>query len=106
MEKKLPVQYTGKWLFQLQQERTLQFRIASEQETSSHVLIEGHEISELLDYLYDNRELIYDATHDQDMRHLESNEISENMLINKQKEHRVEPTRYFDNGARRIRANT
>jgi hypothetical protein len=105
MEKRLPVQHTGKWLFHLQQERTLQFHIASEQGGSSHVLIEGHAISALLDYLYDHRELIYDATHDQEMRHLEANETSDDLPINKRKERRVEPTRYFDDGVRRTRAN-
>jgi hypothetical protein len=103
MEKRLPIQNTGKWIFHLQQEQTLQFRIASEQGASSDVLIEGHEISALLDYLYDHREAIYEATHDQQTRDLEAQEVRKTGLASKSERQRVEPVRYFDDGVRRVR---
>jgi len=43
------VRSTGGWTFDLQLAHTLQFRITSEQGASGHILIEGHDISTLLD---------------------------------------------------------
>jgi len=73
----LPVQSTGKLAFHLQPGQSLQLHITSTQETSEQIIIEGHDISALLDYLYDNRELVYDATHDQEMRLLEAREAAD-----------------------------
>lgn len=106
MKNRQLVEQTGKWLFQLQQEHTLQFRIASEQGAGSHILLEGHDISALLDYLYDHRELIYEATHDQEMRHKEAMAAGEDPTADGPAKRRVEPTRYFDDGVRRTRATT
>ena len=105
MEKKLSVQHTGKWIFHLQQENTLRFHIASEQEANGQILIEGHEISALLDYLYNHRELIYEATHDQDLRHLEALEIHTESIAHQANEHHVAPVLYFDDGVQRIKAD-
>jgi hypothetical protein len=105
MEHKLPVQHTGKWVFHLQQEKTLQFHITSEQEANGQILIEGHEISALLDYLYDHRELIYDATHDQALRHLEALEAYQHVAPRSSTPHRIQPVRYFDDGEQRRRAD-
>src|SRR5947207_15619940 len=77
----LPVQSTGRWTFHLQLAQTLQFRITSDQEASGQIIIEGHDISTLLDYLYDNRELIYDATHDQEMLRLEAEQASNSPIV-------------------------
>ena len=72
---KLPTQSTGKCTFHLQLSQTLQFHISSEEEgMNGHVIIDGHDISALLDYLYDNRDLIYDATHDEETRLTEAGE--------------------------------
>jgi hypothetical protein len=106
MENERVAERTGKWIFQLQQEQGLQFRIASEQEENSHILIEGHEISELLDYLYERRELIYEATHDQETRRREAKAAREASAINGLKKRRVEPTLYLDDGIQRTRATT
>ena len=79
----------------------MQFRIASEQGTDAPVLIEGHDISVLLDYLYSHRELIYEATHDQERRRLEAIEARQARL----RRPRVEPVLYFDDGVQRVRAD-
>ncbi len=71
---KLPAQNTGKWTFHLQFAQTLQFHITSEEGVNGQVIIDGHDISALLDYLYDNRDLIYDATHDEETRLTEAGE--------------------------------
>src|SRR5260370_34385455 len=59
-----PVRSNGRWMFDLQVAHTLQFRITSEQGAGGDIFMEGHDISTLLDYLYDDRELIYEPTHD------------------------------------------
>jgi hypothetical protein len=99
----LPVQSTGRWTFHLQLARALQFHIISEQ--SGQILIEGHDISTLLDYLYDNRELIYDATHDPEMRRLEAMEAFSDPIATQLEQRRVEPILYLDDGKQRTRAN-
>jgi hypothetical protein len=115
IERKIPmaegpsVRNTGGWTFDLQlahTSQTLQFRITSEQGTSGHILIEGHDISTLLDYLYDHREMIYDATHDQEMRRLEAMEAGDVPTVAGPKQRRVEPILYFYDGRERTRANT
>jgi hypothetical protein len=105
LEKRLPDQSTGKWIFHLQQERTLQFSIASEQEASSTILIEGHDISTLLDYLYTHRELIYDATHDRDLRLLEAKDPGNDSPATWLEGRQVKRTLYLDNGVQRTRAD-
>ncbi len=102
MADRLPVQSTGRWTFHLQLARTLQFHISSEQ--SGQILIEGHDISTLLDYLYDNRELIYDATHDQETQRLEAMEAFADPIATQLEQRRVEPILYLDDGKQRIRA--
>lgn len=104
MENGRQVERTGKWLFHLQHEHPLQLHITSLQGESDHMLIEGHEISELLDYLYDHQDLIYEATHDQERRRTEALEASARSRVRRQEKRRVEPTRYFDDGVQRIRA--
>jgi hypothetical protein len=104
MENGRSVEQTGKWLFHLQHEHSLQLRITSLQEAGDHMLIEGHEISELLDYLYDHRDLIYEATHDQERRRTEALEASARSSVKRREKRRVEPTRYFDDGMQRIKA--
>jgi hypothetical protein len=99
----LPVQESGRWTFHLQLARTLQFHISSEQ--SGQILIEGHDISTLLDYLYDHRELIYEATHDQETRHLEAMEAFADPIATQLEQRRVEPVLYLDDGIERTRAN-
>src|SRR5205809_3860985 len=94
----LPIQSTGRWTFHLQLAQTLQFRITSEQEASSHMIIEGHDISTLLDYLYDHRELIYDATHDQELRRLEAREGLDNPTDGGVKRLEIERIFYADDG--------
>jgi hypothetical protein len=101
----LPVRSTGRWTFHLQLAQTLHFYITSEQEASGHIIIEGHDISTLLDYLYDHRELIYDATHDQETRHLEAMEAFDAPTATPPDERRSERILYFDDGRERIRAN-
>src|SRR6266571_7288294 len=94
---------TGGWTFDLQLAHTLQFRITSEQGASGHILIEGHDISTLLDYLYDHRELIYDATHDQETRRLEAMEAFVDPIATRLEQQRVEPVLYLDDGIERTR---
>ena len=98
------VRDTGGWTFDLQLAHTLQFRITSEQGASGHILIEGHDISTLLDYLYDHRELIYDATHDQETLRLEAMEVEDVPTFARPELRRVEPILYFDDGIERTRA--
>jgi hypothetical protein len=68
-------------------------------------MIEGHAISEMLDYLYDNRELIYNATHDQERRRLEAMETFDGSLAARLEERRVERILYLDDGIERTRAD-
>jgi hypothetical protein len=105
MEKSFPIQQSGKWIFHLQHDNTLQFHIASEQEGASPLLIEGHEISVLLDYLYSHRELIYEATHDQELRKIEALEAQRESVTHTSVAHHIELTHYFDDGERRVRAD-
>ena len=100
------VRGSGGLTFDLQLAHTLQFHITSEQGASGHILIEGHDISILLDYLYDHRELIYDATHDQEMLRLEAMEVEDVPTAARPKQRRVEAILYFDDGIERTRANT
>lgn len=104
MENGRQVERTEKWLFHLQHEHSLQLHITSLQEAGAHMLIEGHEISELLDYLYDHRDMIYEATHDQERRLTEALEASARPNVKRQEKRQVEPTRYFDDGVQRIKA--
>ena len=106
MTDRLPVQSTGKLTFHLQLAQSLQLHITSTQETNEHVIIEGHDISTLLDYLYDNRELIYDATHDQEMRLLEAREASDEPIEAELKTWEVERIFYIDDGEERTRIQT
>src|SRR5436309_2362903 len=111
-ERKIPmadgrsVRGTGGWTFDLQLAHNLQFHITSEQGASGHILIEGHDISTLLDYLYDHRELIYDATHDQEMLRLEAMEVEDVPTAARPKQRRDEAILYFDDGIERTKANT
>lgn len=105
MADRLPVRSTGKLTFHLQLAQTLQFRITSEQGASGHIIIEGHDISTLLDYLYDNRELIYDATHDQETRRLEAMGEFEGPIAAPLEERQVERMLYIDDGMQRTRTN-
>ena len=101
----VPVQTTGRWTYHLQLGQTLQFRITSDQGAGDQIIIEGHDISTLLDYLYDNRELIYEATHDQETRRLEAMEALNGPLAPPPAERRVERIFYFDDGIQRTKAN-
>ena len=101
----LPIQRTGGWTFRLQQGQTLQLHITTDQGMSEALHIDGHDISVLLDYLYDHREFIYEATHDQERRHLEALEARIRSLASRQGEQPVQPILYFDDGKQRIRAS-
>ena len=101
----LPVLSTGRWTFHLRLAQTLQFRITSGQGASGHIIIEGHDISTLLDYLYDHRELIYEATHDPETLRLEAMEAFDGSIADSPAGRRVEPIRYVDDGKERKRAN-
>jgi hypothetical protein len=103
MADRLPVHSAERWTFHLQLAQTLQFHISSEQ--SGQILIEGHDISTLLDYLYDHRELIYEATHDQEARRLEALEAFADPIATRLGQRRVEPILYLDDGIERTRAN-
>ena|ERR1700730_1359132 len=105
MDKNFSVQRTGKWIFHLQHDNALQFHIAPEQAADSPILIEGHEISALLDYLYSHRELIYEATHDQELRQLEALEAHNELVTSTVEERHIELAHYFDDGERRVRAD-
>ncbi len=104
MTDKLSEQNAGRWTFHLQPAQSLQFHIASEQDANDHIIIEGHDISSLLDYLYDNRELIYNLTHDQERRHVEAREELNNPTTASSKERQIERFFYVDDGTQRIRA--
>ena len=104
MTDRLPVQRTGKWTFRLQQEQSLQFRIDSEHDAGTNIVIDGHDISDLLDYLYNNRELIYEATHDQERRRLEAIEACYSGIAVRTEERQVERVFYIDDGEGRVRA--
>jgi len=103
MANELPVRGTGRWTFHLQLAQSLQLHITSEQ--SGQILIEGHDISTLLDFLFDNRELIYDATHDQETHLLEATEAFDGPMATRLEQRRVEPILYLDDGIQRTRAN-
>lgn len=96
-----PVRSNGRWMFDLQVAHTLQFRITSEQGAGGDIFMEGHDISTLLDYLYDHRELIYEATHDQETRHLEAIEAFDDPVAARSEQRRVKPILYFDDGIER-----
>ena len=93
---------TGRWTFDLHMAQSLQLRIISEQDADAKLIIEGHDISTLLDYLYEQRQHIYDATHDQETR---LREAAERPTTLRQKAQQVEPIRYFYDGEVRIRAD-
>ena len=95
---KLPAQSTGKWTFHLQFTQNLQLHITPEQGVSGHVIIDGHDISDLLDYLYDNSELIYEATHDQERRLMEDREAHDGAVAGRSGERVF----YIDDGIQRI----
>lgn len=101
----VPVRTTGRWTYDLQLAQTLQFRITSDQGAGDQIIIEGHDISTLLDYLYDNRELIYNATHDQEMRRLEAMQEFDGSIAVQIEERRIERILYFDDGVQRTRSN-
>ena len=102
MTQGLPVHMTGKWTFHLHMADPLQFRITSEQDTSAQLIVEGHDISTLLDYLYEHRELIYNTTHDQETLRQEASEHTPTL---RRRSQRVRPIRYFYDGEERIRAD-
>lgn len=100
MNHELPIQMTGKWTFHLNTTQPVQLRITSEQDADAQLVIEGHDISILLDYLYEQRERIYTATHDQETL---LREAAERLSIHRRERPRVRPIRYFYDGERRIR---
>jgi hypothetical protein len=106
MANRLPIQRTGRWTFHLQQAQSLQFHIGSEQDTDTYIVIDGHDISALLDYLYENRELIYEATHDQETRRLEAIEARTAPSAARSQERQVERIFYIDDGEGRTRTST
>jgi hypothetical protein len=102
---RLPTHRTGTWRFHLQPGHTLQLHITSEQGDDTTLHIDGHDISSLLDYLYDHRDLIYEATHDEEARRLEALEdIAAASAVESQSQ-RARPILYFDDGIRRTRAS-
>jgi hypothetical protein len=103
MTQKRPIHTTGKWNFHLQTAQSLQLRISSEHDGDTQLTIEGHDISILLDYLYEQREYIYEATHDRETRLSEAAEHASSIL--QQDTQRVRPTRYFYDGEARILAD-
>jgi hypothetical protein len=93
---RFPVLETDKWTFHLHLTDTLEFHITpSESGEGDHVRVDGHDISLLLDYLYDHREIIYEATHDEARRRTEALEALE-ALSRTQQRGRIEPIRYVD----------
>ncbi len=102
MTQGLPIRMTGKWSFHLHMTDPLQFRISSEQDSNEQLIVEGHDISTLLDYLYEHRELIYNTTHDQETLRREA---AEHVSIPRREAQRVRPIRYFYDGEERIRAD-
>jgi hypothetical protein len=103
MTQERPVHTTGRWNFHLHMEQPLQLRISSEQNAETQLTIEGHDISMLLDYLYEQREYIYEATHDRETRQHEASEHTSSIL--RRATQRVKPTRYFYDGEVRIVAD-
>ena len=97
MLNEFPAHSTGNWTFHLQLSQTLQFHITSSEVVNGHIIIDGHDISALLDYLYDNRELIYDATHDQEMRLMEEKEAHNGKAVERSRERIF----YIDDGKQR-----
>ena len=100
MKHELPIQMTGKWIFHLDMAQSAQLRIISEQDADAQLVIEGHDISILLDYLYEQRERIYTATHDQETLRQEA---AERLAARQRERQQVRPIRYFYDGERRIR---
>src|SRR5947209_20248842 len=100
----LPIQRTGSWTFRLQSGQTLQLHITTEQGMSDAFHMDGHDISVLLDYLYDHREFIYDATHDQETLRLEALEERSSLLASQREGQPVKPILYFASGRQSIRA--
>ena len=105
MADRLPVQSIGKWTFHLEQAQSLQLHITAQQEDSASLVIEGHDISSLLDYLFNNRDAIYEATHDQETRRIEAKEAHKGRVAIGVQERQVERIFYLDEGAGRTRAN-
>lgn len=103
MADELPVRSTGKWTFHLQLAQNLQFRVTSDQAASDYITIEGHDISTLLDYLYDNRDLIYNATHDQERSRLEAMEELNTSNATRLEKRRIERFQYDDDGRERTK---
>lgn len=103
MTQERPTHTTGRWNFHLHMEQPLQLRISSEQDGDTQLTIEGHDISMLLDYLYEQREYIYEATHDRETRLSEAAEHASSIL--RRGIQRVKPTRYFYDGEVRILAD-
>jgi hypothetical protein len=100
MAQERSIPQSGKWTFHLQNEQPLQFLITPEHEAGDQVVIEGHDISMLLDYLYENRELIYEATHDPELRRLEEQDARLTVQL---EERRLERIFFFDDGTERTR---
>jgi hypothetical protein len=101
MEQRQPIEHTGAWVFHLQQENTLQFHIAAGQGEREPLLIEGHDISLLLDYLYHHRDLIYEATHDQALLQMEAEQAQEAASAALESSHII-LHRYLDDGTGRM----
>jgi len=106
MANRLPIQRTGRWTFHLQLAQSLQFHIGSEQDADTNIVIDGHDISALLYYLYENRELIYEATHDQEARRLEATEARTARHTPRLEERQIERIFYIDDGEGRTRTST
>jgi len=102
MTQERPAHTTAKWNFHLHMEQPLRLRITSEQDIDMQLTIEGHDISMLLDYLYEQREYIYEATHDRERRLSEAAEHT--LLIQQRETTREKPIRYFYDGEVRILA--
>ena len=98
MTQGLPVHINERWTFHLHMTRPLRFQITSEGETGTQLIVEGHDISTLLDYLYEHRDLIYENTHDQEILRLEALEQAAHAHQNP---HEVRPVRYFYDGETR-----
>ena len=95
-----PTHSTDTWTFHLQQDQessTMQFHITSEQVSGQHIFIEGHDISALLDFLYEHRELIYHATHDEEL----SRQEKEAHILAQKPQQPFETVFYFDDGTER-----
>jgi hypothetical protein len=99
MTNELPVLRSGDLTFHLQLAQNLQLHITHEPATGGRLLIEGHDISALLDFLYDNREFIYEATHDRELRCLEA--LNAPLAVGVE-ERRIERFFYLDDGRERV----